>query len=92
MNERVADMIGRDIVLPEVVRQSKAERRDRTMQRTVGSAVSYLCSAAGPLHFGVGAAERVDAIEVTWPGGTTERFPGAASDQLVTVVHGGGSR
>ena len=35
VNERIDDVIGRDIVLPEVVGQSEAERRDRPVQRTV---------------------------------------------------------
>jgi hypothetical protein len=42
------------------------------------------------VHAGLGDAERYDAIEVTWPGGAKERFPGGAGDRIVTITQGGG--
>jgi hypothetical protein len=47
---------------------------------------SYLCSNDPRAHFGLGPIERVDAIDVLWPDGTRETFPGWAADQGVEVV------
>ncbi len=42
------------------------------------------------LHFGLGAAEKVDKIVVRWPNGETEEFPGAAADALYELKEGSG--
>src|SRR5262249_35868091 len=43
--------------------------------RLVLAAYSF-CSSSDPrAHFGLGKAERIDAVEVTWPDGRRERFP-----------------
>jgi enediyne biosynthesis protein E4 len=60
--------------------------------RVIGSAVSYFTSCVGPAHFGLGAATAFDRIEVVWPGGETETFPGGAADREVVVTRGGGAR
>jgi len=52
---------------------------------------SYLSSSPPTAHFGLGEVERYDKIEVRWPGGATESFPGGGVDQLVTLTEGGGS-
>jgi len=51
-------------------------------------ATSYLASHDPALHFGLGGASAVDAIEVLWPDGTKESFPGGAVDRLVIVKKG----
>ena len=51
---------------------------------------SYLCSNDPRAHFGLGAAARVDAIEVRWPDGLIERFPGRDADQVVLLRKGEG--
>ncbi|HYJ85132.1 MAG TPA: CRTAC1 family protein [Pyrinomonadaceae bacterium] len=40
------------------------------------------------LHFGLGAATKVDKLEVQWPDGTTETFSVAAIDKTITMVQG----
>jgi hypothetical protein len=52
----------------------------------------YLCSHDPMVHFGLGQAARVDAIEVRWPDGTWEAFEGRSSDQVVQLVKGKGTR
>jgi hypothetical protein len=52
----------------------------------------YLCSHDPRVHFGLGQAARVDAIEVRWPDGTREAFEGRSADQVVQVVKGKGTR
>jgi len=42
------------------------------------------------VHFGLGAAATVESIEVRWPGGERERFPGSAVDRVVTLKRGEG--
>lgn len=51
---------------------------------------SYLSQSELPLTFGLGAAEKVGGIDVTWPGGRIERLPGVAGDQVVTITEGKG--
>jgi hypothetical protein len=43
------------------------------------------------LHFGIGDHDRVDRIEVSWIGGSTEVFENIEVDQLVTLVEGTGT-
>jgi hypothetical protein len=53
-------------------------------------AESYLCSSEPVAHFGLGAAAAVDGIDVTWPDGSKETFPGGAADRRVTLNKGDG--
>ncbi|OWK40273.1 CRTAC1 family protein [Fimbriiglobus ruber] len=59
--------------------------------RLTNPADSYLSSSDPKAHFGVGASEQVDAIEVLWPDGTRETFPGGAADRFVTLRKGAGT-
>jgi enediyne biosynthesis protein E4 len=52
---------------------------------------SYCSQSELPLTFGLGAVSRVSAIDVTWPGGRVETFPGAAAGQTVTLQQGKGT-
>jgi hypothetical protein len=51
---------------------------------------SYLSQSELPLTFGLGAVTRVTGIEVRWPDGRTDRFPGMEADQSVTLEQGKG--
>jgi hypothetical protein len=62
----------------------------RTFVRTAQSGGSYLCSNDPRAHFGLGPAERVDSIEVSWPDGSKERFEGGAVDRPVLLTRGQG--
>jgi hypothetical protein len=62
----------------------------RRMGRDVVMASGYLSSQSPQLHFGLGPARIVDHIEVQWPDGGLERFPGVAADQAITLSRGGG--
>ena len=52
---------------------------------------SYLSTSDPRLHFGLGAAASFDRIEVLWPSGLLEQFPGGAGDRFVTLVEGSGT-
>ncbi len=51
---------------------------------------SYLCSNDPRVHFGLGAAGRVDRIRVVWPDGRAETFPGGAADRVIVLRRGDG--
>jgi hypothetical protein len=51
---------------------------------------SYLSQSELPLTFGLGSTTKVGGIEVTWPTGRTERLPGVAADQSITIAEGKG--
>jgi hypothetical protein len=53
-------------------------------------AESYLCSSEPRAHFGLGSLEKVDAIEVLWPDGARETFPGCPVDRRIELRRGAG--
>jgi len=53
------------------------------------SQTSFLSANDPRLHFGLGAAATAD-VEIRWPMGTVEKFPGLAAGQLVTIREGQG--
>ncbi|MCA1593863.1 MAG: ASPIC/UnbV domain-containing protein [Acidobacteria bacterium] len=48
----------------------------KTMMRQVEAGSGYASEAMLPVHFGLGNAERIDAVEITWPSGIQQRFEG----------------
>ena len=50
----------------------------------------YLSQSELPLTFGLGTATKVGGIEITWPNGRTERLPGVAGDEHITIAEGKG--
>jgi hypothetical protein len=58
--------------------------------RLINPAGSYLCSGDARAHFGLGPATAVASIEVAWPDGTTETFPGCDADRVLVLCKGTG--
>ena len=56
-----------------------------TQRRLVQSGSSYISQEDKRLHFGLGKAGQVDALEVTWPDGTTTRQQNVKANQLVQI-------
>jgi len=84
---RVRAMTGpRDALGAEVTLSAAGKR----MLRLVSAGYSYASSNEAVAHFGLGALDRVDALEVRWPDGDTERFEVPAVDRLITVRQGEG--
>jgi hypothetical protein len=65
---------GRDPLGTRVQVVAEHEGRPRTITRWVEAGTGYASQSEQVLHFGLGNAEGVDSISVTWPGGTTRRF------------------
>ena len=63
---------------------------ERRAVRQVATSSGYLASHSPQLHFGVGEARAIDRIEVRWPDGSEEVFPGGATDRAITVRRGSG--
>jgi len=64
----------------------------RTFVRVVSPASSYASSADPSVHFGLGPVERVERVEVTWPGGERETFDVAGVGRAVVLERGSGTR
>jgi hypothetical protein len=56
----------------------------------INPASSYLCSNDPRGHVGLGAVDRFERIEVLWPDGKEESFPGGAADRVVVIRKGEG--
>jgi enediyne biosynthesis protein E4 len=56
----------------------------------VRSGSSYSSNNDMRLHFGLGQATHVASIEVRWPSGRSEVFPGVAADQIISLKEGSG--
>jgi hypothetical protein len=56
----------------------------------VRSGSSYNSSSDLRLHFGLGAEDKVTAVEVRWPNGEAESFPAPGVDRFLTLVEGKG--
>ena len=57
----------------------------RKHRRSIVTGDSYRSQHSNQLHFGLGAADRVDAIEVRWPNGQVSRLEKPAIDQYHTL-------
>jgi len=53
--------------------------------------VDFLGQSIQPALFGLGTETTYEAIEVEWPGGMTERWPGGEASQTVRLVQGSGT-
>jgi enediyne biosynthesis protein E4 len=63
---------------------ARAGGRDQV--RLVQSGTSYISQDDMRLHFGLGAAARVEALEVRWPDGTTTRREGIPANQIIEIA------
>ena len=52
--------------------------------------MSYQSAQDPRLHFGLGQRFRIDAVEITWPGGMVTKLSNLKSDQIVAVKEGRG--
>jgi hypothetical protein len=62
----------------------------RRLSGEVQTGTSFLSQNDPRLHFGLGDAATYDRIEVQWPGGQRERFPGGKVNRIITLKEGTG--
>ncbi|OYV94281.1 MAG: hypothetical protein B7Z73_02910 [Planctomycetia bacterium 21-64-5] len=60
----------------------------RRYTRQLTSGDGFQASNERRLLFGLGAAERIDELLVSWPAGTDQRFSGLPVDREMTIVEG----
>ncbi len=58
----------------------------------VRGGASYLSQNDLRLHFGLGAAKKMDSVEIRWPNGKVETLGNVAGDAIYTIVEGSGIR
>jgi enediyne biosynthesis protein E4 len=56
----------------------------------VRSGSSYISQNDLRVHFGLGLASKIDAVEIRWPSGLVERFDNLAADAIHTLKEGSG--
>ena len=62
----------------------------RTLVDDVRSGSSYNSSSDMRVHFGLGAATKVDFVQIRWPSGLVERFGNLPVDSIHTLKEGSG--
>ena len=69
---------------------AKITLRSRSGEQTavVRSGSSYCSQSEIVATFGLGADDKVDALEVRWPGGATETFPAIEPNRRILIVEG----
>ena len=60
----------------------------RSQARALSSQASYYSHDDPRLHFGLGAAEKADLVEVRWPSGQRDVLKDVAGRRLVTIREG----
>ncbi len=63
----------------------------RAWRRDVRTGYSYLAANDPRVHVGLGDVTRIDAVDVRWPGGRTERFGPFPADRIHTLVESSGA-
>jgi hypothetical protein len=59
-----------------------------TQIREISAGGSYLSHSDLRAHFGLGAAARVDRVEIAWPSGVKQTFTGLAADRFYVIEEG----
>jgi hypothetical protein len=59
-------------------------------RQDVFSGAIYCSQNDMTLHFGLGAATRIDKLEIQWPNGALETFDAAGVDKIATLIQGKG--
>jgi hypothetical protein len=68
----------------------KVHAGDQTFVDEVHSGRGYQSHYGTRLHFGLGSHQKINQIEVHWPGGKTETFQNIPSGQIIELTEGSG--
>ena len=72
--------------------RSRSSVGDQVCRRQLFPAKSYLSSVELPLTFGLGKAEKVDEITITWPSGKVTELKDLKPDRVYTIDEDAGVR
>jgi hypothetical protein len=61
-----------------------------TQTEEIHSGGSYLSQNDLRVHFGLGAADKIDSLEIRWPGGSSEVVKDLAADRFYAILEGKG--
>jgi len=56
-----------------------------TQYNHMTTSVGYGSSSCGPVHFGLGADDRAETVEIRWPSGTIQILKDVRADRVLTV-------
>jgi hypothetical protein len=62
----------------------------RSYIQEVQAGASYLSQNDLRLHFGLGAEEKIESLDVRWSGGETENITGVTTNRIITITQGKG--
>jgi hypothetical protein len=62
----------------------------RRVSGEVQTGSSYISQNDSRLHFGLGDEKTFDRLEVAWPGGEREEFPGGVVNRIIRIKQGAG--
>ena len=71
--------------------QVRATAAGRTYLRFVDGGNGFAAQSSARIHFGLGAATRIDRLEVRWPSGRRETFTVPVVDRTMRLVEGRGA-
>ncbi len=60
----------------------------KTLRKTLYAGEGFLAQSSKRLHFGLGAAQKIESLRVRWPNGPEETIAGPNVDQRVRIVQG----
>lgn len=55
----------------------------------VRTGCAFMSSCDMRLHFGLGAREKVDSLEIHWPSGQVDKLANVKADRVVVIQEGG---
>jgi hypothetical protein len=63
----------------------KVASRSGTQYNHMTTSVGYASSSHGPVHFGLGAADKAESVEIRWPSGIVQVLKDVRADRVVKV-------
>ncbi len=73
---------------PAIGTRVEAHVGDRVLVRVVSGGDSYASQSSSRIHFGLGAATRIDTLRVYWAGSVMEEVVDLAADRTYTLTQG----